>query len=73
VGQGDLGVAHGRGNSGDPLDRRMGQLSEVVLAREGTIGHPGGGSIRGLSLIDIGMNHLAKRLWITAMATERLH
>jgi hypothetical protein len=72
-GQDDVGVAHGRGHPGAPRAPRLGQLIEVGLAVEGTSGHQGGGSIRGLSLIEIGMHHLAQRVWSTASAAERLH
>lgn len=73
VGQGDLCFAHGRGNPRDPRDRCMGELIQVRLAIEDAIGHQVGGAIGGWSLIDVGLDHLAKLLWITAIATERCH
>jgi hypothetical protein len=73
VGKGDLCFAYGGGHSRDPLDRRLGELIQVLLAIESTLGYQVGGSIRGLSLINVGMDHLAKRLWITAMAIAQLH
>jgi hypothetical protein len=71
VGQGGLGFVHGGRNTGEPLDCRLGELGAVVLALEGTVSHQSGGSIRGVSWLDGGMD--ATLLSITAVATERLH
>jgi len=39
LGQGGLGVAQRRGNAGHPFDLRLGEVLEVLVALEGTIGH----------------------------------
>jgi hypothetical protein len=62
LGPGDLCFAHGCGNPRDPLDRRLGELIQILRAIEGAIGYQVGGSIRGLSLIDVSMDHLAHTL-----------
>jgi hypothetical protein len=73
VGQGALCVAHSRGTPRAPRDRGLGELIPGRLALEGAIGHQGGGARGGWSLMDVGLDHLAQLLWITAMATARLH
>jgi hypothetical protein len=60
-----MGFAHGGRNPSDPLDRRLGDLGEVVLALEDTVGHQVGSAICGVQLLNVGMAHLAKLLGIT--------
>jgi hypothetical protein len=58
---------------GDPLQRGLGELLEVLRALEGTGGHPRGRAIGGVEWRPGIPDHLAQLVGITAMATERLH
>ena len=51
----------------------MGELLGVGFTLEGTISHDIGHPRRGVQLLEVGTDFLAKRLDITAVATERLH
>ncbi len=73
LGQGAVCVAHGRGPPRAPRERRRGALSPGLLAIAGARGAHGGGAIRGWSRMAVGLDHPATRLWITAIAAERLH
>ena len=61
LGQGDFSIAHSGGHPRAPLECWLGKLIQVRLAIQGAVGHPRSGAIRGLSLIAVGLDHLAKR------------
>ena len=73
VGQDGLCFAQGGRHTGDPLHLRLGQFLKVGLTVEGTIGHQIGQAVSRLQLLHMESHRLAKRLGITAVATEWLH
>ena len=73
LGEDGLGCTHSRRDTGNPLHVGIGKLLEVGCAIERAICHQRGQARGGLSLMDMGTNHLAEVLRITAIATERLH
>ena len=75
IGLGERGLrrAQRRRDTGHPLDVGLGELLEVVGGLEGTIRHQRGRPIRGLSLGNRVLDHLAALVRITALATQRFH
>jgi hypothetical protein len=73
LGQGGLGVAQRRGDARDPFDLRLGQVLEVLVIIEGTIGDQIRAAVSSVQLANVLLNDVAECLPIAAVATERLH
>jgi hypothetical protein len=73
VRQGRLRLAQGRWHPRHPLQAGLGEFLKVVGAIEGTIGYEIRDPVRGLSLGDMLLHEVAKRLGIVAIAAEGFH
>ena len=73
LGQDGLGFTQGCGDTGDPLQTRLGELLQVLCTIEGTVGHQERRAIGGLQLGHMVGDDLAKVVRVTTIATEGLH
>jgi hypothetical protein len=73
LGQDRLGFAQGRGDTGDPLQTRLGELLEGLGTLEGTVGDQERRAIGELQLCSMVGDDLAELVPITPIPTEGLH
>jgi hypothetical protein len=73
LGQDRLSFGQGRWHAGDPLAAGLGQLVQILGARERAVGHERGGMGSGVELCHGVTDDLAARCAIMPMATQGLH